>query len=163
MQHPRQHLVLRPLSPRDLPTHSFSPLCPIHAKQHMGVRRQQPSPAAEADEWLLLWARRGNASEAWPTHSSHLNGWNSRWPNRRADARRLKTMHPHTLYFSLTLSSVDSLSPLFDTSFSLFHYSPSFSVFSALPIFCSSIVTPHFLNKGIQHLECMVNQKRRSI
>lgn len=88
------------------------------------------------------------------------------WMGGIQDGRIDEPMRAGWKQCTLTLSTLLSLylpftlSPLFDTSFSLFHYSPSFSVFSALPVFCSSIVTPNFLNMGIQHLKCMVNQKR---
>lgn len=47
----------------------------------MVCSRCPPQPA-EPHEWWLLWWWRGNALEAWPTHTSHLNGWNSAWSKR---------------------------------------------------------------------------------
>ena len=65
----------------------------------------QMSPqSAEPHEWRLLWWWRGNALEAWPTHSSHLNGWNSAWSKRQAHACRVETKRPlHSFFSSISL------------------------------------------------------------
>lgn len=66
---------------------------------------QMSAQLAEPHEWRLLWWWRGNALEAWPTHSSHLNGWNSTWSKRQAHACRLETMCPlYDFFFCLSVT-----------------------------------------------------------
>lgn len=70
---------------------------------------QMSAQLAEPHEWQLLWWWRGNALEAWPTHSSHLNGRNSTWSKDKLMRADWKQCALFITFFSMSLCYCHSI------------------------------------------------------
>lgn len=62
----------------------------VGGNEMTGVAVQMSSQPLAPDEWQLLWWWRGNELEAFPTHHSHLNDWNSTQSKRQVSSLETK-------------------------------------------------------------------------